>query len=98
VGEVINGGIRLLGINEGDLRDEDKRGGEDLEEDLIFILVWEFMKYGGGGGGNWKNCFEEISHGIAVARNFGLGARETTRIPGARDPKRLFLVDWEVNV
>jgi hypothetical protein len=24
VGEVINGGIRLLGINEGDLREEDK--------------------------------------------------------------------------
>jgi hypothetical protein len=47
VGEVINGGIRLLGINgggirllvinEGDLREEDKRGGEDLEGDLIFF-------------------------------------------------------------
>jgi hypothetical protein len=34
----INGGIRLLGINEGDLREEDKRGGEDLEE--ISFLFW----------------------------------------------------------
>jgi hypothetical protein len=33
----INGGIRLLGINEGDLREEDKEEGEDLEEDLIYV-------------------------------------------------------------
>jgi hypothetical protein len=47
VGEVINGGIRLLGINggirwliinEGDLREEDKEEGEDLEKDHYLCL------------------------------------------------------------
>jgi hypothetical protein len=37
--------------------------------------------------------------GIAiVAGNFGLGDQETARIPGAREPERLFLVGWEVNI
>jgi hypothetical protein len=27
-----------------------------------------------------------------------LGGKETARIPGAREPKRLFLVGWEVNI
>jgi hypothetical protein len=31
-------------------------------------------------------------------QNFGLGGQETTRIPGAREPERLFLVGWEVNI
>jgi hypothetical protein len=53
VGEVINGGIRLLGINggirwlrinEGDLREEDKKEGEDLEEGYI-IYVWGFLNF-----------------------------------------------------
>jgi hypothetical protein len=38
VGEVINGEIRLLGINEEDLREEDKKEGEDLEEGSYFCL------------------------------------------------------------
>jgi hypothetical protein len=38
VGEIINGGIRLLGINEGDLREEDKKEGEDLEEGSYLCL------------------------------------------------------------
>jgi hypothetical protein len=36
--------------------------------------------------------------GTAVAGNFGLGGQETARIPGAREPERLFLVGWEVNI
>jgi hypothetical protein len=42
----ISGGIRLLGINEGDLRQEDK----DLEEGSYFCLrISEFLKERGGG-------------------------------------------------
>jgi hypothetical protein len=47
----INGKIRLLGnqwedkvvggINEGDLREKDKRGGDHLEEDIIFYFGFE---------------------------------------------------------
>jgi hypothetical protein len=33
-----------------------------------------------------------------VARNFGLESQETTRIPGAREPERLFLAGWEENI
>ena len=44
-----------MAINEGDLREEDKRGGEHLEEDLNFIFGLRISE--GGGGGNWKNCF-----------------------------------------
>jgi hypothetical protein len=84
-----------LGINEGDLREEDKEEGEDLEEDLIFVLG--FLK-DRGGGGNWKNCFGELSQGTVVAGNFGLEGQETARIPGARESERLFLVGWEVNI
>jgi hypothetical protein len=36
--------------------------------------------------------------GTVVAGNFGLGGQETARIPGAREPERLFLVGWEVNI
>jgi hypothetical protein len=78
------------------LREEDKRGREDLEEDLIFfILVWEFLKEEEEIG---RIVFGELSQGTGVARNFGLGGQETTRIPGAREPERLFLVGWEVNI
>ena len=52
----------------------------------------------GGGGENWKNCFGELSQGTVVAGNFGLEGQEIARIPGARDPERLFLVGWEVNI
>jgi len=34
----------------------------------------------------------------AIAGNFGHGVQETTRIPGDREPKRLYLVGWEVNI
>jgi hypothetical protein len=40
----------------------------------------------------------ELSHGTVVARNFGPEGQETIRILGAREPKRLFLVGWEVNI
>jgi hypothetical protein len=45
-----------------------------------------------------NNLFFGNSHrDIVVAGNFGLGGQETARIPGAREPERLFLVGWEVN-
>jgi hypothetical protein len=34
----INGGIRWLRINEGELREEDKEEGEDLEGDYYLCL------------------------------------------------------------
>jgi hypothetical protein len=75
----------LLGINEGDLREEDKEEGEDLEEGAHFCLrISEFLK-DRGGGGNWENCFGELSQGTVVAGNFGLGGQETAKIPGARE-------------
>jgi hypothetical protein len=42
--------------------------------------------------------FGELSKGTVVDRNFGLWGQETARIPTAREPKRLFLVGWEVNI
>ena len=36
--------------------------------------------------------------GTIVSRNFGLRGKETARIPRAREPERLFLVTWEVNI
>jgi hypothetical protein len=42
--------------------------------------------------------FGKLSQGTVVAGNFGLGGQETARIPGAREPERLFLVGWEVNI
>jgi hypothetical protein len=47
---------------------------------------------------NWRNGFEKLSQGTVVAGNFGLRGQETARIPGAREPERLFLVGWEVNI
>jgi hypothetical protein len=38
-----------LGINDGDLRDEDKEEGEDLEEGShLCFRISEFLKYRGG--------------------------------------------------
>jgi hypothetical protein len=45
-----------------------------------------------------KDCFGDFYRGTVVAGNFGLGGQETARIPGAREPERLFLVGWEVNI
>jgi hypothetical protein len=46
-----------------------------------------------------KDCFGgNFYRGTVVAGNFGLGGQETARIPGAREPERLFLVGWEVNI
>jgi hypothetical protein len=92
----INGGIRLLGINEGDLREEDKKEGEDLEDaSYLCLRISEFRRGrgGGGGGGNWRNVFFwKLSQGTSVVGNFGLGGQETAKIPGDREPERLFLV------
>jgi hypothetical protein len=53
-----------LGINEGDLREEDKKEGEELEEGSYFCLrISEFLKERGGGGGNWRNGFWEALTG-----------------------------------
>jgi hypothetical protein len=41
---------------------------------------------------------EDSHRGTVVAGNFGLGGQETVRIPGAREPKMLFLVGWEFNI
>jgi hypothetical protein len=80
------------------LREEDKEEGEDLEEGSHFYFGLRISERWRGGGGNWKNCFGELSQGTVVAGNFGLGGQETARIPGAREPERLFLVGWEVNI
>jgi len=43
-------------------------------------------------------CFGIFYRDIAIAGNFGLRGQETTRISGDREPNRLFLVGWEVNI
>jgi hypothetical protein len=88
-----------LGINEGDLREEDKEEGEDLEEGSYFCLrISEFLKGGEEEEEIGGMVFGKLSQGTVVAGNFGLGGQETARIPGAREPERLFLVGWEVNI
>ena len=42
--------------------------------------------------------FWKLSQGTGVAGNFGLGGQETVRNSGAREPERMFLVGWEVNI
>jgi hypothetical protein len=51
-------------------------------------------------GGNWRTkiVLGNFYRDTAVAGNFGLGGQETARIPGAKEPERLFLVGWEVNI
>jgi hypothetical protein len=62
-----------------------------LEGGLFFSL--EISARGEGGGGKWENIlFCKLSQGTIVAGNFGLRSEETTRIIGASEPKRLFLV------
>jgi hypothetical protein len=68
-----------------------------LERGLI--LFWKILQEVEEEEENWKNIlFWELSQGTVVAGNFGLGGQETARIPGAREPERLFLVGWEVNI
>jgi len=45
-----------------------------------------------------QELFLELSQGTVVTGNFGLEGQETTKIPGAREPERLLLVGWEVNI
>ena len=45
-----------------------------------------------------EQLFWKLSHRTVVARKFGLRGQETARIPGAREPERLFLAGWEVNI
>jgi hypothetical protein len=58
---------------------------------------FEFLR-GRGGEKIGEMVFGKLSQGTGVAGNFGLGGQETARIPGAREPERLFLVGWEVNI
>jgi hypothetical protein len=52
-----------------------------------------------GGGNSRKNIvLGNFYMGTVVAGNFGLRGQETARILGAREPKRLFLAGWEVNI
>ena len=51
-----------------------------------------------GGREETKVLFEDSHGGTVVSENFGLGGQETVRIFGAREPERLFLVVWEVNI
>jgi hypothetical protein len=68
-----------------------------LERGLI--LFWKILQEVEEEEENWENrLFWELSQGTVVAGNFGLRGQETTRIPGAREPERLFLVGWEVNI
>jgi hypothetical protein len=87
-------------------------GGRKIRENSgrgIFVFgdifgSWEGKKIWRGrrrraGNNNFGTgtVFLEDSHrGTIVAENFGLGGQETVRIPGAREPERLFLVGWEV--
>jgi hypothetical protein len=70
-----------------------------LERGVSF-LDWKFLARdeGRGGGKLGEEAFWKLSQGTVVVGNFGLGGQETARIPGAREPKRLFLVGWEVNI
>jgi hypothetical protein len=80
------------------MRGEDKEERRGLGEGSHFVL--EISARGEGEEEeNWENrWFWKLSQGTVVAGNFGLGGQETTRIPGAREPERLFLVGWEVNI
>jgi hypothetical protein len=85
-------------MREGDSREENKEEGRGLGEGSSFIWdkLWKRGK-------RRRKLGEHIVlgnsyRGTIVAGNFGLGGQETARIPGARYPKRLFLVGWEVNI
>jgi hypothetical protein len=58
------------------------------------------LKGRGEAGGNWKNklFWGNFYRGTTVAGKFGFGGQETVKISGAREPERLFLVGWEVNI
>jgi hypothetical protein len=64
------------------------------------ILDWKFLQeVKKEEKENWENkSFWKLSQGTVVAGNFGLRGQETARIPGTREPERLFLVGWEVNI
>ena len=84
----------MRGICERRIRKKRRTWKRDL------ISVWGFLNFYGGEEDEeiGEMVFGELSQGTAVAGNFGLGGQETARIPGAREPKRLFLVGREVNI
>ena len=82
----------------------EKRGTRegDLLVWVIFLVYereenWERKKEEGRKQFLAATVLLEDSHrGTVVAGNFGLGGQEIVRILGAREPDRLFLVNWEV--
>jgi hypothetical protein len=73
------------------LREEDK---EERREGSHFGL--EISAKGKGvGGEKWGK--EGILETL-IGHRCCWGGQETARIPGAREPERLFLVGWEVNI
>jgi hypothetical protein len=93
-------------MRERDSREEDKEEGRGLGEGSF--VVW-FLGGEIGGRRRGRNSerrrrlvnilvFGNSHRDTVVAGNFGLGGQETARIPGAREPERLFLVGWEVNI
>jgi hypothetical protein len=68
-----------------------------LEGGLFVVWFWE-VKLGRRRRRLMNNLvFGNSLRDIVVVGNFGLRGQETARILGAREPKRLFLVGWEVN-
>jgi hypothetical protein len=80
------------------LREEDKEERRGLGEGSHFGLEIFARGEGEGGGKLGEPIILETLTGTVVAGNFGLRGQETARIPGAREPERLFLVGWEVNI
>jgi hypothetical protein len=94
-------------MRERDSREEDKEEGRGLGEGSFFLGKIgeeegkeEILKERGKKEeiGGHRLFWGDFTGALVVAGNFGLGGQETTRIPGAREPERLFLVGWEVNI
>jgi hypothetical protein len=84
-------------MREGDSREEDKEEGRGLGKGVFSF--WEILEEEEGEEEiGRRNCFGGLLLGHCCCWGFWARGQETTRIPGAREPKRLFLAGWEVNI
>jgi hypothetical protein len=84
-------------MREGDSREEDKEEGRGLGRGSFFLgKFWK--KEGKRRRLEGKNCFGGLLLGHCCCWEFWARGQETARIPGAREPERLFLAGWEENI